>query len=160
MKTLKILACAIITMVFAINTTMAQNYKASKIDASGKITDKYGKYIGNINQKGEISDTTGKIIAHIDANGMLIDHKTGKQLGKAEKNGNYLPHFPKTSEQSTTSAPMNGTCLVKNEKGEVVAEVHENYKQFGACAIHCLQNHMNHNEILEKKEEHKEHHQK
>lgn len=160
MKTLKTLVCAILVMVLTINTSMAQNYKAPKIDASGKITDKNGKYIGKINQQGEIMDTMGTTIAHIDGNGMLVDPKTGKHLGKAEKNGNYLPHFPKTSEQWTTSAPMNGTCLVKNEKGEVVAEVHENYKQFGACAIHCLENHMNHNEVLEKKEDHSQHHKK
>ena len=44
---------------------------------------------------------------------------------------------------------MNGTCLVKDKAGKVIAEVHENYKRFGACAVHCLTNKMDHNKILD-----------
>lgn len=152
MKTLKKITLAILGVVFAINFASAQNYKAPKIDATGKMFDKNGKHIGSVNTKGEIMDASGMKIASVDANGVLIDTKTGKKIGKAEKNGNYTYYAAPTKDGKnlTTAAPMNGTCMVKDASGKVVAEVHENYKQFGACAIHCLQNHMKHDEVLDK----------
>lgn len=130
----------------------AQNYKALKIDASGKITDQNGKMIGTVTKDGTISDAVGMKIAHVDANGTLVDEKTGEKLGKAEKNGNFVSEYSKTPDQGwTTSAPLNGTCLVKDRDGNIKAEVHENYKAFGACAIHCLEHHMNHNAVRNEK---------
>ena len=150
MKTLKNITLAIFMMVFATNLSQAQNYKAPKIDASGRITDTNGKYIGSITPEGVITDASGTKIGHLDSEGSLIDEKTGKKLGKSEKNGNFIPHFAKTPDEGwSTSAPMNGTCMVKNKDGKVVAEVHENYKQFGACAIHCLTHNMDHPKMLD-----------
>ncbi len=149
MKTLPKISLAILT-VLTIQFAHAQNYKAPMIDASGKITNKEGKHIGSLTKDGVISDATGTKVAHVDATGTLIDDKTGKKLGKAEKNGNFLPHFAKTNDEGwSTSAPMNGTCLVKDKDGNVKAEVHENYKEFGACAIHCLSHNMDHNKVLD-----------
>lgn len=141
----------ILGVVLAVSFASAQNYKAPKIDASGKITDKEGKYVGNVNSKGEITDTLGIKLAYVDSDGSLIDAKTGKKMGKAEKNGNFVPYFKseKNKKGLTISPPMNGTCLVKDDSGKVVAEVHENYKQYGACAMHCMQNHMQHGEVLD-----------
>lgn len=152
MKTPNKISLVILSVVLAVQIIQAQNYKAPKIDASGKITDKDGKQIGTITKEGVISDAKGVKLGHIDGNGMLIDDKTGEKLGKAEKNGNFLPHYAKTPDQGwSISAPLNGTCLVKDKAGNVKAEVHENYKQFGACAIHCLTNHMNYNEVMDEK---------
>ena len=149
MKTLINITMALFLMVFAIEISNAQNYKAPKIDASGRITDKNGKYIGNITPGGVITDATGTKIGHVDDDGSLVDSKTGARLGKAEKNGNFLPHYAKTPDQGwSVSSPMNGTCMVKDKDGKVIAEVHENYKQFGACAVHCLTNNMDHNKTL------------
>ena len=151
MKTRKALLL-VLGVVLAINISQAQNYKAPKIDASGKIMDKDGKYIGNVTKDGVVSDATGMKIAHIDAEGMLVDDKSGEKLGKAEKNGNFLPHYAKTPDEGwSTSAPMNGTCMVKDKNGNIMAEVHENYKQAGACAIHCLTHRMNHGEVRDEK---------
>jgi Heavy metal binding domain len=47
------------------------------------------------------------------------------------------------------STPQNGTCLIKDKKGNVKAEVHETYKNIGACSIHCLTHHMKHGEIMD-----------
>jgi hypothetical protein len=33
---------------------------------------------------------------------------------------------------------MNGICEVKDKNGKTVLLVHENYKQYGACTMHCL----------------------
>lgn len=139
----------LLVMALGVNLSKAQNYKAPKIDASGKITDKDGKHIGNITKEGVITDEAGATIAHVDAAGMLIDSKTGKKMGKAEKNGNFVPYLPQPAEGWSVGPPMNGTCIVKDNKGKVVAEVHENYKQFGACAIHCISHKMDHNKVLD-----------
>ena len=150
MKTLKKISMAMLTLVFAFHFAQAQNYKAPKIDASGKITDKDGKHMGSVTKDGVIMDAMGAKIGHIDANGMLIDEKTREKLGKAEKNGNFLPHFAKTPDEGwSVSTPLNGTCLVKDKDGNVKAEVHENYKAFGACAVHCLSHHMDHNKVMD-----------
>ncbi len=149
MKTLKKISLALLTMVFVFQIAQAQNYKAPKIDASGKITDKEGKQIGSVSSEGVIMDAMGMKIGHVDSNGTLIDDKTGKKLGKAEKNGNFIPEFAKTPDEGwSVSTPMNGTCLVKDKAGNIKAEVHENYKAFGACAIHCLNHHMDHNKVM------------
>ncbi len=101
---------------------------------------------------GVITDVMGMKVAQVDANGNLIDAKTGEKLGKTEKNGNFLPHFAKTPDEGwSVSAPLNGTCLIKDKDGNIKAEVHENYKAFGACAIHCLTHHMNHGEVMNEK---------
>jgi hypothetical protein len=142
-----------ITMLLILLATFslhAQNYKAPKIDASGKVMNEKGHHIGNISAEGVITDANGQKIASIDPDGFLIDAASGKKLGKGEKNGNFIPYFKETPDKGwTIDAPLNGTCLVKDEKGNVKAIVHENYKQFGACAAHCLSNHMDHHKIME-----------
>ena len=141
-----------LAVVFAVQIAQAQNYKAPKIDASGKITDKDGSYIGNVSKEGVVNDAMGTTIAHIDATGTLVDEKSGEKLGKAEKNGIFMPYFADTKEKGwVTGAPMNGTCLVKDKDGKIIAEVHENYKAFGACAIHCLTTSMVHGKVMEEK---------
>lgn len=142
MKTITKLVLAILGVVFAISTSIAQDYKHpyGLVKEDGKVLDASGKHIGWVTKDGIIKDTAGVKIAHVDSEGSLVDAKTGKKLGKAQKNGNYVPHFTKTPDDKglTTSAPMNGTCEVKNSKGETIVVVHESYKQYGACAYHCL----------------------
>ena len=122
--------------------THAQDYKHPKpgsISNDGQVRSADGKLLGWVTQDGLIKDSSGLKIGQIDSDGNLVDSKTGKKIGKAQKNGNYLPYFKK--DKSTgyiTSLPANGTCEVKNEKGETLVLVHENYKQYGACAYHCL----------------------
>ncbi len=151
MKTYKNIALVLLGIVFAMNFALAQNYKASNVDAFGIIRNKQGQFIGSVTKKGEIMDTSSVKIASVNETGILIDIKTGKKLGKVEKNGNYLPLLSKTPDKGwTISAPMNGICLVKDKDGTIKGEVHENYKQFGACAIHCMENKMKHTETLYK----------
>ena len=150
MKTIKTISLVMLMLAFAINISQAQtDYKGHKIDASGKITDKNGKHIGNVTKDGAITDASGKKVAHVDSNGALIDGTTGKNLGKVGKNGNFVP-YSSTANEWTIDNPANGVCLVKDKDGKVVAEVHETYKHVGACAVHCLANNMNHNEVLDK----------
>ena len=138
------------TIYAGTNASNAQNYKQPlpSIDAKGKIADAQGKHIGWMTHDGLINDATGVKIGHIDSQGNLIDAKTGKVLGKAVKNGNYVYHVKHGSGDSLTiSAPMNGICEVKNKDGKAVLLVHENYKQYGACALHCLKMSSEHKEM-------------
>lgn len=144
MKTITKIMIAMVITLAVIQLAQAQNYKAPKIDASGKVTDENGEFLGTVTTEGIITDASGAKVAHVDSEGTLLD-KDGKKIGKGEKNGNFAPHYTGTPDKGwTTSAPMNGTCLVKDHEGHVKAEVHENYKQFGACAIHCLTNSNHH----------------
>lgn len=132
---------AIVTLTFAQNS-YAQNYKQPlpSIDANGKVINAKGKHIGWVTSDGIIKDAAGKKIAHIDNDGNAIDAETGKKLGKASKNGTYLYHVQTGTQDSlTVGPPMNGICEVKDKKGKTIVLVHENYKQYGACAMHCLQ---------------------
>lgn len=150
MKTLRRLALSIAALTLMITVSQAQNYKAPKIDASGKITDKDGKHIGSVTKEGVVNDAMGMKVAYVDATGTLVDNKTGRKLGKAEKNGNFVPAFAKTPDEGwSVSTPMNGTCLVKDKDGNIKAVAHENYKAFGACAVHCLTHHMDHDKVME-----------
>ncbi len=151
MKTIKKLSLAFMAFLM-ITLSYAQNYKAPKIDASGKITDGSGKHIGNVTKEGVVTDAMGMKVATMDATGSLVETKTGKKLGKAEKNGNFVSAFAKTPDEGwSVSAPENGTCYVKDKSGKVMAEVHESYKQVGACAIHCLTAHMDHDKMSDEK---------
>ena len=159
MKTKRNLILTILGVLLVLTMSYAQNYKAPKIDASGKITDEHGMHIGTLQTDGTLLDTSGKKIAFIDATGHLVDSKTNKKLGKPDKNGNYAPLSIKTPDKGwSVTAPENGTCLVKDKDGNIKAEVHENYKQFGACAIHCLSHNMDHGKVMEHKTGHKEGH--
>lgn len=129
-----------VTLTVAQNS-YGQNYKMPipSIDVKGKITDAKGKHIGWVTSEGIIKDAAGVKVAHIDNAGNAVDAATGKNLGKASKNGTYLYHVKSgASDSLTVSAPMNGTCEVKDKTGKTVLLVHENYKQYGACAMHCL----------------------
>ena len=140
MKTIAKFAFVLLGLVFVLSSAQAQDYKhpGGMINAEGKVFSPDGKHIGWVTKEGIIKDVKSVQVAHVDSEGTLVD-KSGKKLGKAQKNGNYLAQDTKTSDKGwTVSAPMNGTCDVKNEKGEIVVVVHESYKQFGACAYHCL----------------------
>jgi hypothetical protein len=151
MKTLKKIPLAMLAIVFAIQFAQAQatDYKGHRIDAAGKVTDKEGKHIGNVTKEGVISDASGKKIAHVDGSGSLIDASSGKILGKVGKNGNFVPYS--ANEGWSVGSPQNGTCLIKDKNGSVKGEVHETYKNIGACTIHCLTHQMKHSEVMDEK---------
>ena len=148
MKSLNKISLLILVAIFATQVIQAQtaDYKHTII-ASGKITDHAGRHIGSVTKEGVISDSVGTKVAHVDKSGFLIDAATGKKLGRVGKNGSYVAYS--SNKGWSVTSPANGTCLVKDEDGNVKAVVHENYKNVGACAIHCLTHHMKHDEVLD-----------
>lgn len=132
----------LLILVIASQSVFSQNYKQPipSIDAQGKIMDATGKHIGWVTSDGVIKDAAGRKIAHIDDQGNAVNATTGEVLGKASKNGTYLYHVGNGGSDSlTVLSPMNGKCEVKDRNGKTVLIVHENYKQYGACALHCLE---------------------
>lgn len=122
--------------------SIAQDYKHpyGLVSKEGKITDPKGTVIGSITKDGTIKDESGNKIATVNSTGNLVDTKTGKVLGHAPKNGEfiYFNHNGTQNDTLSTSIPMTGTCEVKDKDGKTVLVVHENYKAYGACAYHCL----------------------
>lgn len=149
MKTIGFITALLISML-TMSVASAQNYKKQfpSIDASGKITDEKGKHLGWVTHDGMIKDAAGAKMAHVDATGNAVDAKSGKNLGKAAKNGNFVYHVENSGADSlAVSPPMNGTCEVKDTSGKTVLVVHESYKQYGACAYHCLSMKKDHKEM-------------
>ena len=98
-------------------------------------------------------DPKGNSMTKVDGNGNILDAK-GKVLGKAPKNGTFVYYFNDKAEKYTIGKPDHtGMCVVKNDKGETVMLLHNNYKQQAACAVHCL--HENHCMPEDKMSEHK-----
>ena len=150
MNTITKFGLAILGVVFAISVSVTQDYKHPQglVNEEGKMFDPSGKHIGWVTKEGVIKDSAGAKIAHIDSEGTLVDSKTGKKLGKSQKNGNFVPEYKATTDDKwVVSEPMNGTCEVKNSKGKTVVLVHENYKQYGACAYHCMSMKKEHKEM-------------
>lgn len=148
MKTLSIQLALLMVLILA-NIGVAQNYKMPYLGSDGKLKDANNNVIATISTNGTSSDNMGMKMAHIDGEGNLVDSQSGKKLGKAEKNGNFMYYFSETKDGKnfTIGAPTSGMCEVKDEKGNVVLLVHENYKMQAACAFHCSQMKMNGKEM-------------
>ncbi|MBC7486138.1 MAG: DUF3659 domain-containing protein [Cytophagaceae bacterium] len=141
MKNKNVFLLMILGILLASPFCNAQDYKHpyGLVDSKGNVTDPDGKHLGSITPEGVINDAAGVQIAHVNAEGNVVDTKTGKVLGHAPKNGNFVYYYPENKKDSLmTTQPLNGTCEVTDSKGEKVVTVHENYKHIGACAYHCL----------------------
>ena len=137
MKTFKNFNLIITGLLFFCNSIVAQIYEAPMVDVSGKFTNADGVKIGTVNEEG-VTDNNGSKIAFVDNEGNLIDSRSGKNMGKAEKNGNFTYIFSEAKDikKFTVGIPAQGTCTVKDESGNIVLFVHENFKQQSACAYH------------------------
>lgn len=136
MKTLRKITLMMLAMTFAIQVTLAQDNKAPKVDSSGKITDKDGKYIGNVTEAGVISDPAGTKVAFVNADGVLVDAISGQNLGSVEKDGTFVPSA--SIDRWSLSPLKDGSYLVLDTEGNIKAQVYETYKHAGAGAVHCL----------------------
>lgn len=139
---LSLLLLALLAIIFTASSAQAQqDFKHAQglVTQEGKVISSEGRLLGWVTREGIISDSAGTKIAHIDKEGNLIEHPTGKKLGKVQRNGNYQAYGPITADQEwKVSHPINGTCEVKNSKAEIVALIHESHRQHGAAAFHYL----------------------
>lgn len=128
---------ALIT-VFSVNVSGQNKAKTAKdgkmfINKKGEIHDHGWNKLGFITKNNIIKNNFGKTIYFIDAAGNVIDSK-GKNLGKAQKNGNY---YNENGENVITVRDIDAQkCEILDSKGHSLGTVHKNYK-LHACAAHC-----------------------
>ena len=127
---------AIIALFFIASLSVLAQKTTPMVDYKGHILN--GKnQIGSITSEGGF-DQAGKSMTKVDGKGNIVD-SDGKVIGTAPKNGTFVYYFKNNQEKYTIGkANHTGMCEVKNAKGETVMLLHNNYKQQGACAVHCL----------------------
>lgn len=139
MKTLKstFLAFALLTFAFTGLVTAQDNYKHPHLNSSGQVLDSTGTKLGWI-KDGIIYNATGEKVGKIEKQ-ELLDYK-GHKLGKIGKDGTF---YDENGVIVFTIEPgsKGEKCKVFDPKGNVIATVHESYKN-QACAIHCLYKNM------------------
>lgn len=115
--------------VFAQKTTPMVDYKGHILNGKNQI--------GSISSVGGF-DQAGKSMTKVDGKGNIVN-SDGKVIGTAPKNGTFVYYFKDNQEKYTIGKPNHsGMCKVTDAKGETVMLLHNNYKQQGACAVHCL----------------------
>jgi hypothetical protein len=139
MKTRKLLL--LITLSVLISTlSFGQNYKSQfHIDKTGKIENETGTQLGTVDQDGTIKDSKGRVVGKVVKSGKethLTDH-LGKKMGELLADGSFKDDKGKVLYKLSTP-DENGICKIIDKSGKEVGTVHENYKQQGACAYHCL----------------------
>ncbi len=127
---------AIIALFFIASLSVFAQKATPMVDYKGHILN--GKnQIGSITSEGGF-DQAGKSMTKVDGKGNIVD-SDGKVIGTAPKNGTFVYYFKDNQDKYTVGkANHSGMCEVKNAKGETVMLIHNNYKQQGACAVHCL----------------------
>ena len=126
----------IIALFFIASLSVFAQKTTPMVDSKGHIMN-HNAIIGKMTPEGSF-DPSGKSMTRIDGSGNIVD-LNGKVLGKAPKNGSFVYYFKDNEEKYTIGkANHSGMCKVTNAKGETVMLLHNNYKQQGACAVHCL----------------------
>ena len=144
MKTLStalfLIFMTLVNFSYAQGVVNYQKLKVPSVDAGGKITDAAGVFLGTIGADGKITDATGTLAAHIDAFNNTVDEKSGENVGKTDGEGNFFLVVNKKLVSWKTSYPETGVqiCLVKDLKGNILAAVHKNFKQYGSSAVYYL----------------------
>ena len=126
----------IIALIMTASLSVFAQKSTPMVDYKGHIMN--GKtQIGTITSEGGF-DQAGKSMTKVDGKGNIVNSE-GKVIGNAPKNGTFVYYFKDNQEKYTVGkANHSGMCEVKNAKGETVMLLHNNYKQQGACAVHCL----------------------
>ncbi len=60
MKPIKLFLSTLVVSSLLLTSVNAQNYKSPAIDASGKVTDVNGKFLGSVSKEGIVKDSLWK----------------------------------------------------------------------------------------------------
>lgn len=141
MKTLnKNLFLLLITVFFVFQHGIAQNYKHPlNINSQGHVLDERGVKLGWIEEDGSIKNKDGVVVGKIQktAGEAIFLNKSGKKIGTLSKNGT-LKEINGKVLYTISTADESGVCKILDASNREIGTVHENYKQQGACAMHCL----------------------
>jgi hypothetical protein len=138
MNTLKIYIF-IFTVMVSIQTTNAQNYKQQfKVNEKGEVSEGTGTKLGSIDSEGVIRNGDGEVVGKTEKSndGTRLVNPKGQKMGNMQ-NGNFRNN--KGDIIYTISGPdKDGMCKITDKSGKEIGVIHENYKEQGMCAIHCL----------------------
>lgn len=135
MKSFRNTFLALILFTFALTgwVIAQENYKHPHLNSSGHVLDSTGTKLGWI-KEGIIYNAKGEKVGKIEKQ-ELLDYK-GHKLGKIGSDGTFYDE--KGVVVFTIEPNSNGEkCKIFDPQGNVIATVHESYKN-QACAIHCL----------------------
>lgn len=136
MKTIKNFLVMVLAMVIAIQFANAQDYKHPyNVKENGEVVNEQGVKLGWIEKDGTIKNAKGEVIGKKVKN--QLNDKVGKKMGAVSEDGTLTGKDGKVLFRIST-ADENGICKILDANGKEVGTVHQNYKQQGACAIHCL----------------------
>jgi hypothetical protein len=136
MKNLKTVLITFLISMFSVTFLFAQNYKQPfNVSSKGKIEDSKGIVLGWIEADGTVKNAKGKVVGKV-AKEVLLS-KSGKKMAEISASGTVTSTDGKVL-YTLTNADENGICKIIDASGKEVGTVHENYKQQGACALHCL----------------------
>jgi hypothetical protein len=141
MRQFKVLLIITLGVLFIL-VANAQSYKAQfKVDDTGKVSNEKGTRLGTIESDGTIKDANGKVVGKLikSDNGSELMNHLGKKMGELLDDGTLKDAKGKTMFTIST-ADEAGICKILDKNGKPVGTVHENYKNQGACAYHCLAN--------------------
>jgi hypothetical protein len=140
MKILKTILLSLLALMLALNISVAQNYKSQfNVKSTGQVENDKGVKLGSIEADGTIKNAKGEVVGKVakkDKGAEILD-KLGKKMGAVSESGTMTGANGKVLYTIST-ADENGICKILDASGKQVGTVHENYKQQGACAIHCL----------------------
>lgn len=136
MKNIKNFLVIVLAMVIAVQYTNAQDYKHPyNVKENGEVVNDKGVKLGWIEKDGTIKNAKGEAVGKKEKN--QLNDKVGKKMGAVSEDGTLTGKDGKVLFKIST-ADENGICKILDAKGKEVGTVHQNYKQQGACAIHCL----------------------
>lgn len=136
MKPSELFVITFVAMLLFFNISIAQNYKSQfNVRSTGEVVNVEGVKLGTIETDGTIKNAKGEVVGKIVKNDLL--DKVGKKLGAVSEDGTLTGANGKVLFRVST-ADENGICKILDANGKEVGTVHANYKQQGACAIHCL----------------------
>lgn len=136
MKNVKWFIIALATLILTAQTTHAQNYKQPfNVSEKGQVLNEQGVKLGWIEGDGTIKDAKGKIVGKVVKS--ELHNTTGKKMAEILADGSIKDADGKIL-YTISSADENGLCKILDASGREVGTVHQNYKQQGACALHCL----------------------
>ncbi|MDX2191350.1 MAG: hypothetical protein SFY32_15970 [Bacteroidota bacterium] len=135
MKKLVKIAAIIAATMLSVSVAFSQNYKAVKIDASGKVTDEKGIVVASVSSDGTITDAKGAVLGKIEGNS--LKDKMGMKMGEIMDNGSFKDGSG-TVIYTVSAADKDGKCSIMDKSGTLLGTVDKAQLKAAACVMHCL----------------------
>ncbi len=133
-------------IIFLIIGLVGQSLFAQVVDSKGRVIDAKGNVyidgtqLGTVTMDSVVKNANGKPMAFLKPGGVLVNAK-GKTLGRVGKDGLTYYNADGAVVYKLKENTDSETCDVLDANGNVIGNVHNNYKAM-ACTLHCYSNNM------------------